>query len=107
MPGALLVSGALLLLVAAIGVLRMPDVYLRMAAVSKAATLGVTLALLGAACHFGGLAIFGRVLVTVLFLHLTAPLAAHRIGRAAYRRGEPTYPGTRDELARARQSLKL
>jgi multicomponent Na+:H+ antiporter subunit G len=95
MTALLLIAGGLLMLIAALGVLRLPDVYLRMSAATKAATLGVALVLLGAAWHFGSLALAGRALVTVFFVYLTAPVAAYRIGRAAWRTGVPPSEGTR------------
>jgi multicomponent Na+:H+ antiporter subunit G len=70
-----------------------------MSATSKAATLGASLVLLGAALHFGTAAVVGRAVVIVAFLFLTAPVAAHAIGRAGYRRGSPLWTGTTaDEL---------
>jgi multicomponent Na+:H+ antiporter subunit G len=97
---ALLVLGAGFMLLAAIGLVRLPDVYLRMSAASKAATLGASLVLVGAAVHFGTAAVAGRAIVIAAFLFLTAPVAAHVIGRAAYRRGSPLWEGTiADELA--------
>lgn len=99
MTAALLLGGALLMLLAALGVLRLPDVYARLSATSKAATLGVALTLAGAAWHFGRLDIAGRALVTVVFVYLTAPVAAHHIGRAAWRSGVRPWSGTAtDEL---------
>jgi multicomponent Na+:H+ antiporter subunit G len=96
---ALLVLGALFMVLAAVGLVRLPDVYLRLSATSKAATLGASLVLLGAALHFGTAAVVGRAVVIVAFLFLTAPLAAHAIGRAGYRRGSPLWTGTiADEL---------
>jgi multicomponent Na+:H+ antiporter subunit G len=96
----LLVLGALFMLLAALGLVRLPDLYLRMSATSKAATLGAALVLLGVALHFGSAAVVGRALVIVAFLFLTAPVAAHAIGRAGYRRGSPPWSGTLvDELA--------
>lgn len=96
----LLVSGALFMLLAAVGLVRLPDLYLRMSATSKAATLGASLVLLGAALHFGTAAAAGKALVIVAFLFLTAPVAAHAIGRAGYRRRSPLWEGTvADELA--------
>jgi multicomponent Na+:H+ antiporter subunit G len=98
----LLVLGAALMSLAAVGLLRLPDVYTRMSAASKAATLGVSLVLLGAAVHFGTAAVAGRAVVIAAFLFLTAPVAAHAIGRAAYRRGSPLWKGTVvDELGDA------
>jgi multicomponent Na+:H+ antiporter subunit G len=77
-------SGALLVLLASIGVLRMPDVFSRMHASSKAATLGATCSVLAAAFHFGQSEIWFRSLALGAFLFLTAPIAAHLIARAAF-----------------------
>jgi multicomponent Na+:H+ antiporter subunit G len=99
LAAALLVLGAAFMALGAFGLVRLPDVYLRMSASSKAATLGVSLVLAGAAVHFGTAAVAGRALVVAAFLFLTAPVAAHAIGRAAYRRKSPLGPGTvADEL---------
>jgi len=95
----LLVAGALFMLLAGVGLVRLPDLYTRMSATSKAATLGASLVLLGAALNFGTAAVAGRAIVIVAFLFLTAPVAAHAIGRAGYRRGSPLWTGTvADEL---------
>jgi multicomponent Na+:H+ antiporter subunit G len=90
----LLVLGAAFMLLAGVGLLRLPDLFLRMSATAKAATLGAALTALGAAVHFGEADVAGRVVVIVVFLFLTAPVAAHKIGRAGYRRGAPLYEGT-------------
>lgn len=76
--------GALFVLFAAIGILRMPDTYLRMAVTTKAATLGVGLLLVAAAVHFDELSVTTRVLAIIIFILLTAPVGAHLIGRASY-----------------------
>lgn len=95
----LLVLGAAFMALSAVGLVRLPDVYTRMSASSKAATLGASLLLLGAAVHFGTVAVAGRAVVIVAFLFLTAPVAAHAIGRAGYRRKSPLWKGTiADEL---------
>jgi multicomponent Na+:H+ antiporter subunit G len=104
----LLVLGSAFMLLAAVGLIRLPDLFLRMSATAKAATLGAALTVLGAATHFGDAATVGKALVIVIFLFLTAPVAAHKIGRAGYRRGAPLHEGTiRDEakgsLSRAEQ----
>ena len=90
----LLVVGTAFTLLAAIGVLRMPDVFMRMQVATKAATLGVACVALAAATHFGDLATTARALLIVLFLFLTAPVAAHTIGRAAYVAGAKLWDGT-------------
>ena len=103
----LLVLGALFMLLAAVGLVRLPDLYLRMSATSKAATLGASFVLLGAAIHFGTAAVAGRAVVIIVFLFLTAPVAAHTIGRAGYRRKSPLWQGTiADELAEADRGRK-
>ena len=80
----------------------MPDVYIRLQVASKASSLGVALLMLGVAVHFGELSVTVRALLVVVFLFLTAPVAAHVIGRAAYLTGTPLAPGTDpDELAGA------
>ena len=95
----LMLTGALLMLLAGIGVLRMPDTFLRMSATAKAGTLGAGLILLGAAIYFNDLAIYTRALAIVVFLMLTAPVAAHMIGRASYFDGVPLWTGTvQDDL---------
>jgi multicomponent Na+:H+ antiporter subunit G len=90
----LLTFGSAFMLLAAVGLVRLPDLLLRMSATAKAATLGAALMLLGAGLHFGDGAVLARVLVIVVFLFLTAPVAAHMIGRAGYRRGCPIWEGT-------------
>ena len=70
----LLLLGAAFMLVAGVGLLRLPDLFLRMSATAKAATLGAALIAIGAAIHFGEAAIVGRAVVVVLFLFLTAPV---------------------------------
>lgn len=95
----LMIIGAVFMLLAAIGVVRMPDLYLRMSATSKAATLGVICVMLAAALHFNDFAITARIVAIIVFLILTAPVAAHKIARAAYLAGPDLWPGTRcDEL---------
>lgn len=102
LAAALLVLGAAFMALGAVGLVRLPDVYMRMSASSKAATLGASLVLLGAAVHFGTAAVAGRAAVIVAFLLLTAPVAAHAIGRAGYRRKSPLWEGTiADELRAA------
>lgn len=76
--------GALFVLLAAVGILRMPDTYLRMATTTKAATLGVGLLLGAAAFYFMDLSVTTRVLAIIIFIVLTAPVGAHLIGRASY-----------------------
>jgi len=83
----LIVAGCLFCLVAAVGMLRLPDTLMRMHAATKAGTLGAGLILAGAAVNFAEPATVLKALLALVFLYLTAPVAAHLIGRAAYRSG--------------------
>ena len=85
MSGILLLSGVAFVLIAALGVLRMPDLLMRMHAATKAGTLGIGLILAAVGVHFGDAEIAIRAAVAAIFLVLTAPVAAHVIGRTGYR----------------------
>ncbi len=95
-----LLAGTFFMFVAAVGLLRMPDVYMRMSSTTKASTLGASFLMLAVALHFDDPGVTGRALAIIAFLFLTTPVAAHMIGRAAYLDGVPLWPNTvRDELA--------
>jgi multicomponent Na+:H+ antiporter subunit G len=95
----LFVLGAFLMFLAGLGLLRLPDVFLRMSAATKASTLGAGFILIGAALYFEDLGTISRAIATVFFLLLTGPVAAHRIARAAYIDGVHLWEGTiRDDL---------
>ncbi len=83
----LLLLGSLFSLVAAVGMFRLPDMMMRMHAATKAGTLGAGLILISEAVYYFEIAITLKVTATILFLFLTAPVAAHLIGRAAYHSG--------------------
>jgi multicomponent Na+:H+ antiporter subunit G len=80
--GILVLAGSVFVFIAALGVFRLPDVLNRMHASTKAGTLGAALLLGAVALHFNTTAILAKVVATILFLMLTAPIAAHMIGRA-------------------------
>lgn len=80
----LLCAGGLWVLIAAIGVVRMPDALTRMHPATKAATLGLGCILVAVAIHFAEVDVATRSLLIALFVFLTAPVAAHRIGRVAF-----------------------
>lgn len=92
-------TGALFILLAAIGFVRMPDFYLRVSVTTKAATMGIGLILGGAAVYFSEVSVVSRVFAIILFLLLTAPIAAHMIGRTSYFIGTRLWEGSvLDEL---------
>jgi multicomponent Na+:H+ antiporter subunit G len=90
----LLLLGSFLVLVAGIGVLRMPDLFLRMSATAKAGTLGTGLMVLAAAIYFNEFAIYTRAFALIVFLISTAPVSTHMLGRAAHFDGVPLWKGT-------------
>lgn len=89
-----LLAGAFFVLVAAIGVVRMPDLFTRMHAATKAGTLGVALVVVAAAVTFGTTGVTTKSALIVAFLLFTAPVGAHVLGRAAYFDGVETWDRT-------------
>lgn len=83
----LIVVGAIFSLLAALGINRLPDLYCRMHAASKAGTIGSGILLVAAGLHSYDLAIFARSIAGFFFLLLTAPVAAHLLARSSYRVG--------------------
>jgi multicomponent Na+:H+ antiporter subunit G len=95
----IMLTGVVFILIAALGLLRMPDLFLRMSTTTKAATLGVGLVFIGAALSFRELGVTTRALAIVVFLLLTAPVGAHMLGRAAHMGGIELWKNTvTDEL---------
>ncbi|MDA3863482.1 MAG: monovalent cation/H(+) antiporter subunit G [Deltaproteobacteria bacterium] len=80
-----IITGALFTLLGSLGVLRMPDVYNRLQAGTKATTLGFLSILVGAA-FLQPLWIPKLILIGV-FLVITAPISSHNLARASHRRG--------------------
>lgn len=94
--------GTLFVLTSAVGLNRFDDVFARMHAATKAATLGVILMSVAAMLRVDGAAVPKLGLVIVLQL-LTAPLGAHLLGRAAHHRREISPRTVLDELAQAEE----
>ncbi len=95
----LVLAGALFSLIAAIGVLRLPDLYTRLHAASKAGAIGAGLIFLALAVVSLDGAVILRSLLGIVFLLLSTPLSAHLLARAAYRCGEaPTATTTVEDL---------
>ncbi len=95
LAAALMLAGVATAFLAALGVLRMPDVLTRLSATSKASTLVKMCIFFALAIAFDDLGVATRALAAVAFVFLTAPLAAHAIGRAAFALGVPLFPGTK------------
>src|SRR5690606_12036913 len=83
----LVVVGAALGAVGGLGLVRLPDVFARMHAATKAPTMGLVLVVLAAALQVADAADLGLLALVVMLQFLTAPVGAHLIGRAAYDAG--------------------
>lgn len=92
--GLLAIVGATLVLLAAIGVLRMPDLFTRMQAATKATTLGLGCLLACAAIQLADASSMVRAISIGAFLMLTSPVSTHVIARAAYLTRVPLWEGT-------------
>jgi multicomponent Na+:H+ antiporter subunit G len=87
LAGALLICGAALATVAAVGIVRFPDVLSRMHAATKPQTVGLLMILAGAALRLQDLSDITILALIAIFQLLTAPVSAHMVGRAAFRTG--------------------
>ncbi|WP_104116254.1 monovalent cation/H(+) antiporter subunit G [Arthrobacter sp. B1805] len=81
----LLISGALLSLAAAVGLVRFPDLLSRMHAATKPQVLGLLLLLLALAVEFESWVLVPLLVLCWVFQLLTSPVSAHMVGRAGYR----------------------
>ena len=88
---ALILVGTAASFLAAVGILRMPDLYMRVQVATKATTLGVSCLVVAAAFTFTDRSMVTNAILIVAFLFLTAPVAGHMIGRSAYASGIPLW----------------
>lgn len=96
--------GAVFMLIAAVGVARLPDLFTRMQAATKTGAAGAGSILVGVAVYFSEAKAVAEAAVVILFLLLTAPVAAHLLARAAYNSGVPLDRSTSpDELRERRE----
>lgn len=84
---ALLLLASFVVLLATIGLLKMPDLPTRMHATTKSGVLAITLIMIAVGIFFGRIDVTARVLAIIIFTLISAPIAAHAIGRAAYLSG--------------------
>lgn len=88
--------GLIFIVVTAVGLYRLPDLYTRLHAASKSATLGVMSVLTGVFLHFW--LIQGhfnpRILLGILFIFITSPVGAHILSRSSYIAGVKPWSGT-------------
>jgi multicomponent Na+:H+ antiporter subunit G len=84
---AAILVGTFFMFVSSLGVLRLPDVFARIHAPTKAATLGLACLLAALALHLKELTGVTKAVLALLFVGVTAPVGAHILARAAYRSG--------------------
>ena len=92
-----LVAGAALCLLASVGVLSLPDFFMRMHAATKAGVAGCGLLLIGVAFAHPSPGMWIKVAIAIAFLLLTTPIAGHLLARAGYVAGVPLWGGTRED----------
>lgn len=94
-----LLAGATFMLLAAVGIMRLPDLPTRMHASTKAGAMGAMFTMAGVAFYFAESVVSARAFAIVVFILITSPVAAHVIGRAGYFMGTSLWDGTvKDEL---------
>jgi multicomponent Na+:H+ antiporter subunit G len=91
--GLLFVIGLGFILVAVIGILRLPDFYTRLHAMGKCDTLGIVLVLVALALHAGASLDSAKILLIAVFVWLANPTATHALGRAALKAGLVPWQG--------------
>ena len=108
LTASVMLIGSFFMLVASIGLIRLPDVYSRMHAATKATTLGLGGILFSTILFFQTLDVTTQAFLAIFFLFITAPVAAHLISRSAYHRGpdlfdETTLDEYKDYIAKRRE----
>lgn len=97
-----LLAGCFFMLVASLGVFRMPDLLTRMHATTKSGVLGAGLIMCAVMLFFGESSVTLKALAVMAFTTLTSPIAAHAIGRAGYFIGVPLWKHTVKDALKGR-----
>ena len=93
---ALLLGGGMVIVIGAIGLLRLPDVFSRMHAAGMTDTLGALLIVSGLVIQSGWHLNSARLLIILLFIFLTSPVSTHALAKAALHGGQRPLTGTED-----------
>ena len=86
--------GVFLMFVASLGLFRLPDIYSRMSAVTKAVTFKIGMILVGVCVYLNSLPVIADALLVMFFLFLTTPVSSHLMGREAYNKKMPLWKNT-------------
>ena len=100
----LILLGAIFLFSAGLGMVRMPDVFTRIQAGTKASTLGNTLVLVGIAFHHPDWSL--KLLIIAYFVLMTNPISSHALARAAHAIGTPMTRETKTDALRDEQQAE-
>jgi multicomponent Na+:H+ antiporter subunit G len=103
LASAAVLAGAAFMFIAALGIARLPDLYTRMQAATKASTVGVVAVMCGIAVAYPDASVTIRAILVAGFFLLTSPVAAHAIARSAHLREAELAPGTKVERAADRR----
>lgn len=76
-------AGVFFMLIASIGILRLPDFYIRLSVITKTSTIGIGLVLLGVSVYFNNLEVALKAFGVIFFIILTSPASAHITAKAA------------------------
>ena len=87
LSGSFILLGVLALLIGALGLLRLPDVYCRIHAVGMIDTAGASFIILGLAIHEGVSLVTVKLLFIGIFLFFTSPIATHAVAQVAHKSG--------------------
>jgi multicomponent Na+:H+ antiporter subunit G len=99
--------GTFFIFTAGLGLIRMPDLFLRMSMTTKGATFGVGSVILGSIIFFDNTSVTGRGIAIIIFMLLTVPISAHMIGRAGYLdKYVDIWDGTKVNELKGRYNLK-
>ena len=84
----LILLGSVFIFISALGLLRFDNLYSRMHATTKATSFGILLLIIGVALFFNSGVIWIKSILIIVFIYLTAPLAAHSIAKSYKERNE-------------------
>ncbi len=99
--GSFIIIGAFFIFIAGLGLVRFPDVYTRMHAVSKSMSMGIGAILIAAMLEFASWSSSLKALLIIVFLFLTIPVTSHIISIVAYFLKVPLWTGTKiDEFSK-------
>jgi multicomponent Na+:H+ antiporter subunit G len=86
-----IIAGSFLMFIAGLGVLRMPDIFMRMHAATKAPSLGIMLMLVVVMISFPDLITIVKSLLVIIFIYITIPISANMLGKTSLDMGLPMW----------------